>query len=169
MVVSTYSEDDAVENPLQKNLHVMLSAYVIFVFVQSLFFKFSGSPETVYIFERRLEPWAAGLGFPGLFAPGGIFSATVVGVAELLVALLLLVGLSSPRLRMLQALGAVLGLGIISGAIFFHMFTPLGIAVVNSDGASDGGTLFIMACGVWLACAVLISLRKDLLLGWGRR
>ena len=38
------------------------------------------------------------------------------------------------------------------GAIFFHLFTPLGVAVVNTDGSSDGGELFLLACGVWLAC-----------------
>ncbi len=152
------------QNPLARNLHIMLSLYVMFVFIQSLFFKFTGSPETVYIFEGKLEPWAAGLGFPGLFAPGGIFSAAVVGSFELLASLMLLAGLTAERLRVVQGLGALLGLGIISGAIFFHLFTPLGIAVVNTDGTSDGGTLFFMACGVWLACAVLISMRKDLLL-----
>ncbi len=152
------------QNPLARNLHIMLSLYVMFVFIQSLFFKFTGSPETVYIFEGKLEPWAASLGFPGLFAPGGIFSAVVVGSFELLASLMLLAGLTTERLRVVQGLGALLGLGIISGAIFFHLFTPLGIAVVNTDGTSDGGTLFFMACGVWLACAVLISLRKDLLL-----
>lgn len=152
-------------NPLAKNLHIMLSLYVIFVFVQSLFFKFSGSAETVYIFETTLEPWAASHGFPGLFVPGGIFSATVIGIIELVASLLLLAGLMSARLRVLQGLGALLGLGVISGAIVFHLFTPLGIVVVNNDGTSDGGTLFIMACGVWLACAVLIGLRREALAG----
>lgn len=156
--------NDNEQNPLARNLHIMLSLYVMFVFVQSLFFKFTGSPETVYIFEGKLEPWATGLGFPGLFAPSGIFSATVVGSFELLASLMLLAGMVTERLRIIQALGALLGLGVISGAIFFHLFTPLGVAVVNTDGTSDGGTLFFMACGVWLACAVLIVMRKELLL-----
>lgn len=152
------------QNPLTRNLHIMLSLYVVFVFVQSLFFKFTGSPETVYIFEVKLEPWAARLGFPGLFAPGGVFSAVVIGSVELLAALMLLLGMAVERLRVVQGLGALLGLGVISGAIFFHLFTPLGIAVVNANGTSDGGTLFIMACGVALACTVLIVQRKELLL-----
>ncbi|MGB1557068.1 MAG: hypothetical protein ACPHCJ_04725 [Oceanococcaceae bacterium] len=155
----------AESNPLARNLHIMLSVYVAFVFIQSLFFKFAGSPETVYIFETKLEVWAAGLGFPGLFAPGGIFSAKVIGSFELLASVLLLAGAFVARLRVLQGLGAALGLGIISGAIFFHLFTPLGVVVRNTDGSGDGGTLFIMACGVWLACAVLIGLRKSELLG----
>lgn len=151
---------------LKRNGHVLLTLYVAFVFIQSLFFKFARSPETIYIFELKLEPWAAQtFGISGLFAPGGIFSATVVGSAELVASLLLLAGMSFAGLRLLQALGALLGLGIISGAIFFHLFTPLGVAVQNADGSSDGGTLFIMACGVWLACAALLWLRKPLLLG----
>lgn len=141
--------------------HWLPTLYVAFVFVQSLFFKFSGSPETVYIFEGKLDPWAASLGLPGLFAPGGPFSAVVVGSVELVASLLLLAGAALAGWRVLQALGAALGLGVISGAIFFHLATPLGVAVVNADGSSDGGELFALACGVWLAAAGLLALRRD--------
>ncbi len=145
-----------------------LTAYIAFIFVQSLFFKFSDSPETIYIFGK-LETWAAGLGAPGLFAPGGIFSAYVVGSSELVASLLLVGGLASGR-ALIHALGALMALGVISGAIFFHLFTPLGIEVLNADGSYDGGELFYFACGVWLASAVLIGLRKsDLLDFWKSR
>jgi hypothetical protein len=40
------------------------------------------------------------------------------------------------------------------------------VAVVNTDGSSDGGELFMLACGVWLACAALLWLRRDIWLGW---
>jgi hypothetical protein len=146
--------------------HWLPTLYVAFVFVQSLFFKFSGSPETVYIFEAKLDPWAASLGFPGLFAPGGPFSAVVVGSVELAASLLLLAGAALAGWRALQVLGAAIGLGVISGAIFFHLATPLGVAVVNVDGSSDGGELFALACGVWVACALLLWLRRGLWLGW---
>lgn len=148
-------------NFLKKHGHWILTLFVAFVFIQSLFFKFTGSPETVYIFEGKLDPWAAGLGFKGVFAPGGIFSAKVVGTAELLASLLVLIGAFLSRQRLIQVAGAVLGLGVISGAIFFHLFTPLGIAVVNTDGSSDGGELFMLACGVWVSCALLLWLRRD--------
>ena len=146
--------------------HWLPTLYVAFVFIQSLFFKFSGSPETVYIFEGKLDPWAATLGFPGVFAPGGIFSAKVVGSAELLASLLLLAGAALASRREVQVLGAGLGLGVISGAIFFHLFTPLGVAVINADGSSDGGELFTLACGVWLCCALLLWLRRAVWLAW---
>ncbi|MFM1856635.1 MAG: hypothetical protein RLZ83_1944, partial [Pseudomonadota bacterium] len=130
---------------------------------------FTGSPETVYIFQVKLDPWAASLGFPGVFAPGGIFSAKVVGSFELIASLLLLAGAWISAQRLVQVLGAALGLGVISGAIFFHLFTPLGIAVINTDGSSDGGELFMLACGVWVSCALLLWIRRDVWLGLLRR
>lgn len=146
---------------LKKHGHWILTLFVAFVFIQSLFFKFTGSPETVYIFEGKLDPWAASLGFKGIFAPGGIFSAKVVGSAELVASLLVLAGAFIASQRLVQVAGAALGLGVISGAIFFHLFTPLGIAVINTDGSSDGGELFMLACGVWVSCALLLWIRRD--------
>ena len=151
---------------LKRHGHWLLTLYVAFVFIQSLFFKFTGSPETVYIFQGKLDPWAASLGFAGLFAPGGLFSAKVVGSFELIAAVLLLAGAAMSAQRAVQVLGAAMGLGVISGALFFHLFTPLGVAVVNADGSSDGGELFALACGVWLACALLLWLRRAIWLGW---
>jgi len=153
-------------NWFQKHGHWLLTIFVVFVFVQSLFFKFSNSPETIYIFEQKLDSWGASLGFPGLFAPGGIFSAKVVGSAELVASMLLLTGAAMASMRFLQLAGAALGLGVISGAIFFHLFTPLGVAVKNTDGSSDGGELFALACGVWLSCAALLWLRRSIWLAW---
>ena len=151
---------------LKRHGHWLLTLYVALVFIQSLFFKFTGSPETVYIFQGKLDPWAASLGFGGLFAPGGLFSAKVVGSFELIASVLLLAGAAMSAQRAVQVLGAAMGLGVISGAIFFHLFTPLGVAVVNADGSSDGGELFALACGVWLACAALLWLRRGVWLGW---
>ncbi len=149
-----------------------LTLFIMFVFVQSLFFKFTNSPETQYIFGT-LDAWAAGFGLAGVFAPNGIASQYVIGTAELIASILL--GLSLlPRFRLLRPVGAALALGVISGAILFHLFTPLGVAVVNTDGSSDGGLLFAMACGVWISAATLLWLSRadiaDLLgrIGLGR-
>jgi hypothetical protein len=151
---------------IKQHGHWLLTLFVAFVFIQSLFFKFTNSPETMYIFEAKLDPWAASLGWPGLFAPGGIFSAKVVGSAELIASMLLLAGAALSRHRGLQVLGAAAGMAVISGAIFFHLFTPLGVAVRNTDGSSDGGQLFGLACGVWVSCAWLLYLRRDVWLAW---
>lgn len=144
---------------IRRYLPIALTLYIAFVFVQSLFFKFSNSPETQYIFGT-LEVWGASLGLPGLFAPSGIFSQYVVGTGELIASALLLAGLSL-RLRVLRPVGALMAIGVISGAIFFHLFTPLGVSVLNTDGTRDGGELFALACGVWVAAALLLWLSKD--------
>lgn len=98
------------------------------IFLQTLFFKFTAAPESVYIFETL-----------GLEPIGRIAS----GVAELISAILLLI----PRTTLL---GAGLGLGVISGAIVSHL-TKLGIVVQD-----DGGTLFILAIVTFVCCAILV-------------
>ena len=132
--------------------------YVAFVFVQSLFFKFTNNPETQYIFGT-LNAWAKSLGAPAVFARNGVFSQYVIGTAELAASTILLLSLL-PRFRELRPLGAALGLAVISGAIFFHLFTPLGVSVLNEDGTRDGGLLFGLACGVWLCCALMLWLDR---------
>lgn len=132
---------------------IVLSLYITFVFCQSLFYKFSDAPETQHIFGT-LDGWAAGFGFPGLFISGGIFSAKVIGSFELISSILLILSLITQR-AVLRVAGSLLSMGIITGAIFFHLFTPLGIVVQD-----DGGLLFIMACGVWLSAACILFLDR---------
>lgn len=147
----------------KKILTILFSLFIPFVFIQSLFFKFTDAPETQYIFNT-LNDWATtSFGISGLFVPPGIFNAYVIGSAELVASILLLGGLFLGK-KILTSLGAVLALGVISGAIFFHLFTPLGVNVQN-----DGGTLFIMACGVWVSAASLIYINKTILLGLVRK
>ena len=127
------------------------------VFLDSLRFKFTNAPETQEIFGR-LDAWAAGLGAEGLFAQTGLFSQYVIGSAELLASTLLLVGLV-PALRRLQTLGAAIAVAVMTGAVSFHLFTPLGI-----DPNNDGGGLFAMAVVIWLSSiAFLIAHRHTLL------
>jgi hypothetical protein len=104
---------------------------------QTLFFKFSGAKESVYIFSTLgMEPW------------GRIGS----GVVELIASILLLI----PRT---VVYGAVLSIGVISGAIFFHL-TKLGIALPAVD---DHGELFALAVIVFVCSAgVLIQHRSEL-------
>lgn len=138
---------------VRKNvITAVLCLFIAFVFVQSLFFKYTDSAETLYIFSV-LNQWAeTQFGITGLFLPPGLFNAYVIGTAELVASGLLLAGLITRRKWLIPA-GAALGLGVMSGAIVFHLFTPLGIEVMD-----DGGTLFYMACGVWLSCVVLVLL-----------
>lgn len=135
-------------------LAAVLGVYMAFVFIQSLFYKFSNSAETQHIFGT-LDAWAAGFGAAGLFAPTGLFSQYVIGGAELVASALILAGTLAGGLRALQGLGGIFGTAIMTGAIGFHLFTPLGVEVQG-----DGGTLFIMACGVWLSGVVLLAMRR---------
>jgi uncharacterized membrane protein YphA (DoxX/SURF4 family) len=105
------------------------------ILLQTLFFKFSGAEESVYIFSALgMEPW------------GRIGS----GVLELIASILILY----PRTTFI---GAALGAGLMGGAIFFHL-TKLGIAV-----RGDGGQLFIYALLVFISCVLLLIIyRKEL-------
>jgi hypothetical protein len=114
------------------------------ILLQTLFFKFTGAKESVYIFSTLgMEPW------------GRIGS----GVAELIASILLLV----PQT---VVYGALMSLGVISGAIFFHL-TKLGIELPAVD---DHGELFTLAVVVFVcSLAVLVMHRQQLpVAGWLR-
>lgn len=123
-----------------------LSAYIAFVFVQSLFFKFTGSEESIFIFST-LRAWSG----IGLFEPAGRW---IIGVCELIASILLLL----PRTRIF---GAALAIGIMTGAISFHLFTPLGVEILG-----DGGELFILACGVWISGWIILALSIPDIRAW---
>ena len=123
------------------------------VFLDSLRFKFTNAPETQTIFGK-LNDWAASFGADGLFAQTGLFSQYVIGTAELFASALLLIGIH-PAFRRLQAVGALLAFAVMSGAVNFHLWTPLGI-----DPNNDGGGLFFMAVVVWLTSLGLIIIRR---------
>jgi putative oxidoreductase len=102
------------------------------ILVQTLFFKFTGAPESVYIFTKvGAEPF------------GRIGS----GLVELIAAILLFV----PRFTWL---GAGLACGVMFGAIGSHL-TILGIEVKG-----DGGLLFGMACVVFLCSLFILWVEK---------
>ncbi len=106
----------------------VLKVVVAIILLQTLFFKFTGAEESVYIFTTvGMEPWGRyGSGFVELIATIVLFFPATTW------------------------LGALLALGTISGALFFH-FTKLGFVVMD-----DGGTLFIMACIVFVSCLILL-------------
>jgi hypothetical protein len=133
------------------------------IFLDSLRYKFTDHPKTQEIFGR-LNDWAGNIGAPGLFGHTGIFSQYVIGSGELVASALLLVGAFYPPYRFLLPIGALLGLAIMTGAVSFHLFTPLGI-----DPNSDGGGLFRAACLVWLLSALLLLFRAGDLGLLGRR
>src|SRR6201997_2010269 len=102
------------------------------ILLQTLFFKFTAAPESVYIFTKvGLEPW------------GRIGS----GVAELIAAILILI----PRTTWV---GAGLALAVMAGAVFSHL-TVIGVVVMD-----DGGLLFGLALAVAACSVVLLFLQR---------
>ena len=114
-----------------------LRLIVAVILLQTLFFKFSGAKESVYIFSTLgMEPW------------GRIGS----GIAELIAAILLLIPGT-------VTLGALLSLAVISGAILSHLIR-LGIAL---PAVGDHGELFALAVVVFVcSLGVLLLHRQEL-------
>lgn len=133
--------DDTLPKGVRKVVSWFFQLVAAVILLQTLWFKFGGSPESVHIFETvGMEPWGRyGTGF-------------VEGIA----ALLLLI----PRTAWL---GALLALGVICGAVFFHL-TSLGIEVMG-----DGGTLFYLALTVLLSSLVVLYLHRRRIPGVGDR
>ncbi|UCJ10274.1 DoxX family protein [Chitinophaga pendula] len=105
----------------------VLRVIAAIIMLQTLFFKFTAAPESVYIFSKiNMEP------------TGRIG----IGIMELIAAILLLI----PKYT---RWGALLGIGLMSGALYFHI-TALGIVVMD-----DNGLLFSYALIVWTACIIL--------------
>ena len=102
------------------------------ILLQTLYFKFTGSPESVHIFTTvGAEPW------------GRLGS----GVVELIAAVLLIVPASAP-------VGAAIAMGVMAGAIGSHL-TVLGIEVQG-----DRGLLFGLAVYVFAASAAVLILHR---------
>jgi putative oxidoreductase len=119
-------------NQTTRIISYVLQLVAAVIFLQTLFFKFTGAPESVFIFTTLgAEPW------------GRIGS----GVVELIAAILLLIPRSA-------AYGALLGLGVISGALLSHL------AVLGIDVQGDGGTLFVLAVVVFVCCAIVLWLNR---------
>ena len=134
---------------MKKYLPWILVAIPVFVFLQSLPFKFSGAVETVHIFST-IGAWFDSIGLAAIGGPFARFGAYGVGTAELIASLLLII----PATR---HWGAIFGFGILSGAIFFHLATPLGVFVKYPDAPPGGDPLlFIMAVISWLSLAALV-------------
>ena len=120
---------------MKKHLPLILRLIVAIILVQTLRFKFTAHPDSVYIFETvGLEP----IGRIG------------IGILELIAGILLLMP------KTVWA-GATLTLGLIGGAIMMHL-TQLGIEVQN-----DGGVLFITAIVTFILSGIILYIyRKDI-------
>lgn len=107
------------------------------ILLQTLYFKFTAQPESVELFTKLgVEPW------------GRIGT----GIIELITCILLLIPSTI-------AIGALLGIGLMAGAILSH------IMVIGIQSQGDGGQLFILALIVLVCCLVLLVIKKQQALG----
>jgi putative oxidoreductase len=120
---------------MKKNIPLVLRIIVAVILIQTLRFKFSAHPDSVFIFETvGLEP----------------IGRITIGILELIAGILLLI----PKTVWV---GAILTLGLIGGAILMHL-TQLGIEVRN-----DSGVLFITALFTFILSGIILYLyRKDI-------
>jgi uncharacterized membrane protein YphA (DoxX/SURF4 family) len=110
------------------------------IMLQTLYFKFTGAEESVYIFSTLgIEPW------------GRIGT----GIVELIASLLLLIPATT-------AFGALLAVGVMSGALVSHL-TKLGIVVQD-----DHGLLFTYALIVFASCIILLYFFRQQLINLKR-
>ena len=110
----------------------LLQIVVAVILLQTLFFKFTGAEESIYIFTTvGAEPW-------------GRYGS---GVLELITAVLLLIPGT-------VAIGALLAVGVGVGAVFSHL-TLLGI-----DVKGDGGLLFGLACVVLTGSVIVLAIHR---------
>lgn len=98
------------------------------IMLQTLYFKFTGAEESIYIFtQMQMEPWGR----------------IATGIVELVASIMLLY-------RPTIAIGALMGAGVMSGALLSH------ISVLGIEVKGDNGQLFIYALLVWIFCIILI-------------
>ena len=110
----------------------LLQIVVAVILLQTLFFKFTGAEESIYIFTTvGAEPW-------------GRYGS---GVLELIAAVLLLIPGT-------VAIGALLAVGVGVGAVFSHL------ALLGIDVKGDGGLLFGLACVVLTGSLIVLAIHR---------
>ena len=127
----------------------VLAIWIAYVCIWYLQYKFTGHDGSAWLFTV-ITDWLGLEGYEKAMRIG-------VGSCELIAAILCL----TPRLR---AVGAAAAIALMSGAIFFHVASPLGI-----DPYDDGAKLFKEACATWVAGWVLLWLERDAALAIARQ
>lgn len=125
------------------------ACYIAFIFLWYEQYKLTGDEGSVQLFIT-LTDWLGVRGHEGLMRIG-------VGLCEIIASAFILV----PGVQGLGAIGAFV---LMTGAIFFHLVTPLGV-----DPYNDGGVLFKQACSVWISSVVIIWWQRHQLSSIARR
>ncbi len=152
----------------------LIVLWILFVFVGSLPYKFTLHPDTQHIFGT-IGTWLGAFLGDEIGSAFASFGSYLVGGFELVTSLVLLAPAISWLLKRLRggsagrgrrfwhALGGLMASGVMCGAVFFHLFTPLGINVLH-NGQSDGGSLFKAAVSILILGLVLFGLNRQGLL-----
>lgn len=112
---------------LRKIAYIVARLAAAFIMGQTLFFKFTGSAESIYIFSTvGMEPWGRWM----------------VGLMELIAAILLII----PKTAWA---GGVIAVGLMVGAIGMHL-TILGIEVMEDKGQLFYYALIVFLCGLYV-------------------
>jgi putative oxidoreductase len=118
---------------MKKYLSLLLRIVAAVILLQTLYFKFTAHSESVELFTKLgVEPW------------GRIGT----GIIELLAGIFLII----PSTKIY---GALLGVGLMCGAIFSHLL------VIGIESKGDGGQLFLLAIGVLGCCILVLILNKS--------
>ena len=120
---------------ISKILLLAVRLGIVALLYSTLWFKFTGHPESVALFTKLgVEPY------------GRLFT----GFVELITGILLLI-------RRTAWLGALMGIGTMGGAIMSHFF------IIGIESAADGGQLFYTACIIALLCSIVLwAYRKEI-------
>jgi hypothetical protein len=146
-------------------------AWICKVFLTSLPYKFTGHPDTQHILGT-IGLWIKDTISSGLgqwFIGNG---AVAVGMVELLASLILLSPLvllaaqklqlinQAPSRALVHTFGGLLSSAVMTGAVFFHLATPLGVEVLH-NGVSDGGSLFYAAVSILILGLILAVVNNN--------
>lgn len=148
----------------------LLTLWIAKVFLTSLFYKFTDHPDTLHIFGT-IGQWLGGVLGPTMGQSFARYGAYLVGSYELLTSLVLLlpallwllrqlsIGPGFPERAFFHSVGGLMAAAVMSGAVFFHLFTPLGIEVLH-QGKSDGGSLFYAAVSILVSGIILFIINR---------
>ena len=143
----------------------LIVGWISYVFLTSIPYKFTQHPDTQHIFGTIGE-WLGGLITPAVGDLFSNFGPYVIGSFEILTCLVLLIPAVIILMRKLKGqpwtnvrprwhvIGGLMASAVMVGALFFHLFTPLGIEVLH-NGVSDGGYLFYAAVSILVLGIVL--------------
>ena len=143
----------------------IMAGWMCYIFLGSIPYKFTLHPDTQHIFGT-IGKWMSGFLGEGLGLLFANFGSYVVGGFELITSIILILPLllwliskvSGGSIVGVRAkfhrIGGLMAAMVMAGAVFFHLFTPLGI-VVQHQGEPDGGSLFYAAVSI-LVCGCIM-------------